>query len=139
MSTKVDVYFNLHKKCLSVRDCGTRRVIQHTDSIMLKHVEFVVSETGRQRVLRERRKNVHAFVRGYIDTTAYAGDVDVVCNTQVTYNPYNNSSFMKLADQSPIKSADHVIINGRVILASGNKLYHHHLDDCWYQRELPID
>ena len=116
----VDVYFNLHKKRLSVRDCSTHRVIFHTDSIVLKNVKFVVSETGRQRVLRERRKNVHAFVRGCIDTTAYVRDVDALCTSQVTYNPYKYSSFVKLADQSPIKSADHVIINGRVILTSGN-------------------
>lgn len=115
MSTKVDVYYNLHKKRLSVRDCETRRVLAHVDGIALKNVTFHVSESGRQRVLRDRRKNVHAFVRGYLDTTPYMRDVMDKCDVQVSYNPYKYNSFVRIVDASPIKSADHVIIQGRVI------------------------
>lgn len=120
MATKVDVYFNLHKKCLSVRDCESRRVIAHVDAIALKQATFRVSESGRQRVLRDRRKNVHAFVRGYLDTTPHMRDVVNKCDVQVTYNPYKYDSFVRVSDTSPVKQASNVIIQGRVIMATGN-------------------
>ena len=52
---KVDVYFNLHKKLLSVRHKG--RVIHHSNYVKIINPTFVVSEAGRQRVIREKRKN----------------------------------------------------------------------------------
>ena len=62
----VEVYRNLHKKCWSVRQRG--KVKLHTDYICLKDVEFKVSQKGRERVLREQRKNVHAFIKGFLHT-----------------------------------------------------------------------
>ena len=64
---RVFVYFNLHKKCLSVKALegeSKGRVIAHADSVELVNATFKVSQAGRQRVLRERRKNVHAGVVG---------------------------------------------------------------------------
>lgn len=95
---KVAVYFNLHKRQFSVKalegpDKG--KVIQHRQIILLKNVTFKVSEAGRQRVLRERKKNVHAYVIGEtFDAAARnsyenCGGVDV----EVRYNPYEASSF----------------------------------------------
>lgn len=69
---KVDVYKNLNKSremgkpIYSIRDPKTKRVICWTDKVFLSSVEFIVSKSGRNRVLREKRKNVHAFVRGSI-------------------------------------------------------------------------
>ena len=48
---KVFVYRNLHKKCYSVKDWKTKKVIAHVDNIFLKDAVFKVSEAGRQRVL----------------------------------------------------------------------------------------
>jgi hypothetical protein len=67
---KVFVYFNLHKKCFSVKaleGVNKGKVVQHTDNIVLLLPKFKVSEAGRQRVLREKRKNVHAGVVGWVD------------------------------------------------------------------------
>jgi len=65
LGTVVEVYRNLHRRCFSIRSVETGRVIGHaTDGVGLVRAEFKVSEAGRQRVLRERRKNVHAVVRG---------------------------------------------------------------------------
>ena len=54
------IYWNLHKKCFSVKYQG--RVIAYANRILAAHVEFRISEAGRQRVLREKRKNVHAYM-----------------------------------------------------------------------------
>lgn len=87
---RVRVYFNLHKKVFSVQDKKTRKVIGHTEHIVLENVKFIVSESGRQRVLREKKKNVHAFVEGEVN---YMGKFDMM-KSNVTYNPYKYSSFM---------------------------------------------
>lgn len=89
---KLYVYWNLHRKCFSVRYKG--KVIEHTDRIYLKDVEFKVSEKGRRRVLAERKKNVHAFVCGYRRPSRdylREGSISVF---PVKYNPYENDSFI---------------------------------------------
>lgn len=71
---RVFVYFNLHKKCWSIRAMeGNQkgRVIAHAQAVELANCTFKVSEAGRQRVLREKRKNVHAGVVG--DIIAFDG------------------------------------------------------------------
>ena len=52
MLNKVEVYFNLHKKLFSVRDCKTGRVIDHTNHVAIANPQFVVRKAGRERVLR---------------------------------------------------------------------------------------
>jgi len=71
---KVFVYFNLRKRCFSVKALEGMykgRVIAHRDSLHLQDAEFKVSEKGRQRVIRERRKNVHAGVVGNWNELCY--------------------------------------------------------------------
>jgi len=58
----VETYRNLHRGCISVRRKGL--VKQCTAKIALTNATFVVQQGGRKRVLREKRKNVHAFVKG---------------------------------------------------------------------------
>lgn len=88
---KTRVYFNLHKRLFSVQEKvnGQWKVVRHTDDITLYNVTFKVSEAGRQRVLREKRKNVHAFVEGTVSPSP------LECNDPVTirYNPYRVGSF----------------------------------------------
>jgi hypothetical protein len=91
---KVFVYFNLHKKLFSVRDHATGLVVGHTDMIALENVTFKVSEAGRQRVLREKRKNVHAGVMGTVK--------DFPCPvawSTAFYNPYKYESFVDINGQ----------------------------------------
>ena len=64
---KVFVYYNLNKFLWSVKslDGPTKgRVIAHADKLLLRDITYEVSEAGRQRVLREKRKNVHAGIVG---------------------------------------------------------------------------
>jgi len=64
---KVFVYWNLPKECWSVKALnGTRKgkVIYHAEQVRVANPVGKVSEAGRQRVLREKRKNVHAGIVG---------------------------------------------------------------------------
>lgn len=117
-TTKSDIYYNLHKHCLSVRQRGI--VVAHLDSVALRNVEFKVSEAGRQRVLKEKRKNVHATVRGEIQEWDHR--YEAMDGIEITYNPYKYSSFVVKSTGSPVKGAEHVAIQGRRVIAWGLRL-----------------
>lgn len=106
---KVKVYFNLRKKLFSIQHKGL--VIAHKDKVMLTNAQFKVNESGRQRVLKEKRKNVHAFVIG--EWSDYLEEV--IDAQEVTYNPYKYSSFVFKNDLTPIDKADKVWLNNRTI------------------------
>lgn len=113
---RVFVYFNLHKKLFSVKALEGEfrgRVVAHCDEIYLENATFRVSEAGRQRVLKERRKNVHAGVAGeWVEHghTAASGQA-------VTYNPYRYTSFVVKATETPVFKAHRVWLKNRTITA----------------------
>lgn len=117
MRTKTEVYFNLHKKMLSVRVNG--KVVAHAPAITLDNPTFHVSEAGRQRVLKNRRKNVHAWVRGDWNNYLHTGISQIIPenSVEVTYNPYKYSTFVLAKDGTPIKNARYAAIHGRKIYA----------------------
>jgi hypothetical protein len=115
---KVFVYFNLHRKLFSIKALEgdmKGRVIAHRQQVLLNDATFKVSEAGRQRVIRERRKNVHAGVSG-----TWFGDDDVqgrtiafttINGSAIMYNPYRYSTFVHLYGEHPITSARLVALN----------------------------
>ena len=111
---KVEVYRNLHRNCWSVRSSETGRVIDHVKSITLIDAKLVVRPAGREKVLREKRKNVHAFIKGTIDnfTSLQSQPVEIV------YNPYKHTSFVIRATGEPITTAEVVglTLNGKAYL-----------------------
>lgn len=120
--TRVEVYRNIHKSrragrpVYSVRDAKTKRVIAHESLIVLTDAKFKVSEAGRQRVLREKRKNVHAVIEG---TWVEPGSIDMSGpNLVVLYNPYKFSTFVADATKQPVHTAPIVEI-GLAVLAWG--------------------
>jgi hypothetical protein len=105
------VYFNLHKRCFSIKaleGAMKGRVIAHRDQALLFDAKFKVSEAGRQRVLKEKRKNVHAGVVGeWIDSSGDYATIDAVAinGSAITYNPYKYSTFVHLFGEHPIGMA----------------------------------
>jgi hypothetical protein len=116
---RVFVYFNLHRKCLSVKALeGERkgRVIAHADMVVLDNVTFKVSEAGRQRVIREQRKNVHAGVVGELQSmginTAMLNIAEALYSP-LKYNPYKFDSFVHAVNETPVRNAKRAIIASR--------------------------
>lgn len=97
-SRSVFVYKNLHKDCWSVKQDGL--VKAHTTELDLWDCHFQVNAEGRKRVLREKRKNVHAGIKGYIDCLGQ-GDLSLI-EQEVTYNPYKYDSFVKKETEEPV-------------------------------------
>jgi 5-formaminoimidazole-4-carboxamide-1-beta-D-ribofuranosyl 5'-monophosphate synthetase len=118
---KVFVYFNLHKKLFSIKAMegeNKGKVIGHSPVVLLDDVTFKVSEAGRQRVIRERKKNVHAGVMGHLN----AQGIRLVIatrdlTTKVTYNPYKYQSFVEVETSEPVLTANNaLLVNKRIYI-----------------------
>lgn len=111
----VRIYFNLRTKTLSLQTKvnGQWKVTAHPFTAYLKNVKFKVSEAGRQRVLQQRRKNVHAFVTGeLIDSLPKNYDKF----DSARYNPYELEKFQSSGKY--IDGADYAILNGRQVFVN---------------------
>jgi predicted extracellular nuclease len=99
----VEVYRNLNKRgpqgepVYSVRVKG--KVREHLSEVTLSQVTFKVSEAGRQRVLREKRKNVHATAQGI------EGGEPSGVPVRVSYNPYKGGTFYRVDNGHAVKCA----------------------------------
>lgn len=82
------VYRNLQNRLWSIMQNGL--VVAHAKRVCLRDARYHVREGGRQRVLREKCKNVHAFVIGTLSKIPKNVDF-TTCG--VSYNPYNGSHF----------------------------------------------
>ena len=91
---RVEVYWNLHRRCWSIREAGGRVIAHATCSVALRDVRWVVQPAGNRRAREEGRKNVHAFARGYIADRAEAKDFSRVPGCRLTYNPYRDTTFV---------------------------------------------
>ena len=102
---KVFVYFNLHKKLFSVKALegeNKGRVVAHLDAVVVRNATLKVSESGRQRVLREKRKNVHAGVQGDWQGEYILAKHMARTETPLTYNPYKYSTFVEKFTEKPV-------------------------------------
>lgn len=134
---RVFVYYNLHRKTLSVRAVDGRYrglVVAHANSAQIRNARFAVSEAGRQRVIREKAKNVHAGIVGEligIDAIAWLkdglsapamGEVAPCLAKEegdgmlrVTYDPYRFATFVDRSTSTPVHEAAQVDIFGKDI------------------------
>lgn len=106
-SKPVRLYKNLHKNCWSIKQ--NELVKAHSDEINLFDCKFLVNERNRQKVIKYKRKNVHAFVEGYIWNTP----LNLI--KQVSYNPYLNNYFYDVDGLTSIHNAYFVrAVNGKL-------------------------
>lgn len=107
----VDVYRNLQTGTYSARSRETDSygtVIAHPESVVVKDATLVVNEAGRQRVVEQNRKNVHAYVRGEVGNpqTIPTNPTEIV---PITYDPYTFEQFVHTKTKHPIESAEFVL------------------------------
>ena len=141
---KVFVYRNLQRKCWSVKALNGEnrgRVILYASSVDLSPATFKVNEAGRQRVLKEQQKNVHAGVEGWLlmahvikerypsypkqrETTNDTGwdgvNDDGYVWREVTYDPYKYGSFVHTDDLSPVIDQHEVVLDNDMKVRSMN-------------------
>ena len=89
-SQKVEVYKNLHNGLFSVRQNGL--VVAHVESIVLSYPKIKINEKGRQKVIKDKAKNVHAFITGFPNSVNKCFTIDD--KHAITYNPYKFKTFV---------------------------------------------
>ena len=108
------VYRNLNSTCnenkYSVMQNGL--VVAHTNQLQLKDVKFIIRPSGKQRAIKTKERNVHAFIRGYVKDFDVP-NIDMLF--QLKYNPFNDTKFNIQTNITKIKryidSCKLVIIN----------------------------
>lgn len=127
---KVKVYRNLHNGLYSIQQGGL--VLGHAARVALKGASFTVSEAGRQRVIREGKKNVHAFAVGDLAEVygfqgfrgRHVGKLEGLNESdlpprflermkRVTYNPYKFDSFVDAETKQPMGDGLVVIMDNK--------------------------
>lgn len=89
LSKPVRVYKNLNNGMMSIQQNG--KVVCHTDYVTLRDVFFKVSEASRQRAIRDKQRNVHAFACSLVvnfDAQAITTD-----GNDISYNPFKKPYF----------------------------------------------
>lgn len=109
---RVMVYRNLHYKdevTWSGKSVELGHVMFHLPVVLMQDCKFKVSKAGRDRVLRERKKNVHAGVVG----TLAPFNIEVWDSAWVkcAYNPYKGDSFIRCDTGEPVFEAKKVLID----------------------------
>lgn len=112
----VEVYRNLHypNRTWSVKSGRTKRVVARREFVLIKDATLVVRESGRQRVIKEKRKNVHAAVVG-----TWVRDKKIIERIlkkksrmkHVTYNPYEHNLFTETETLSPVAVAGWALLD----------------------------
>lgn len=110
---QVKIYKNLHNGLFSVMQ--NNLVVAHIESFTLNNVVFKVNESGRQRVIKEKKKNVHAFICGLLVDVNQALSQDKL--STISYNPYKASNFYFKGDNNFNK----VLLNDFEIVQGDNK------------------
>lgn len=105
----VRVYRNLHKNSFSVVQHGL--VVAHMDQLCLRDAKPYVNETGRQRVIKNKRKEVHAWIEGTL-----CQDPAPRNRLLVKYNPYKHSRFCigPEGQEQALVSASHIWLEDKI-------------------------
>lgn len=112
---KVAVYWNFHKKIFSIqsRDKETYGlVVSHLKSAVVALPKFVIRQAGREKVLKEKKKNVHAYIVGHlikdVPMSFTNWDEEKGYNSRarlISYNPYKDTTFVTVDTKEEVSSA----------------------------------
>jgi hypothetical protein len=124
---KAFIYWNFHKKVFSVKFKG--RVIAHATHILAEDAEFRVSEAGRQRVLTEGCKNVHAYIVCDLAKLHCASAHTNLSCTRLYWSSYSDTLVNRVRDYgyrvryNPYESGSFIVENGYGRIKSAQLVY----------------
>lgn len=99
----VDVYRNLLRKCVSIRQHG--KVTGYAQSVVLRDVTLRVRPAGVQRIRRRHEREIVAYVQGALESSSDNATLSLPADAQrVLFNPYEHDTFV-LQDGTPVLTA----------------------------------
>jgi hypothetical protein len=104
------------------------RVVDVVDAAVVRDARFVVSEAGRQRVIRDKAKNVHAFVQGELGKTFKLNSLPVASdgnallpqqnlNSRIDYDPYKMKAMRREDCKESVKDSKLVVASPAGVFA----------------------
>ena len=99
----ISVYWNLHEHRFSI--VQDNKVVRHLLGFGLRDCVLRVQPAGNARVRDEMRKNVHAYIKGMLDSHVGCFVREV---GKATYNPYKHESFVMVDTGEPVYEADFI-------------------------------
>jgi hypothetical protein len=101
-------YRNLNNGLMSLQQKVGKSwlVVGHTDNLILKNVTFYVSEASRQRVIANKRKNVHAWASGTLERPK---DCNLDRYKEIYYCPFSQPHFT-FKDNTAIVRAASILV-----------------------------
>jgi len=111
----VNVFRNLHKKGhFSITQSGM--LLAYGTCIKLVDCKFHINENGRIKVTQQRKKGVHAWVKGaFYDI----GEHSVEGFDELYYDPYFTLGFMSMSNGHIVRSAQSVVCKNNRCYAKG--------------------
>jgi len=114
-----DLHVNLNTGGLSV--LGTKKpyygkVVKHCDTARVYNPTLRVRQGGNARAVKEKRRNVHAFVRGVADTAA---NVEAELKSSryrvIRYNPFMHDYFFDAENEKKVIGGEIAVLKGKIM------------------------
>ncbi len=95
------------------------RVVGHVTDCVIRNVSFTVKEPARQRVIRDKQKNVHAWGEGVL-----IGHLNPTAPTplRLSYDPYKNSTFVDGRTGRTVTSCSLLVVQNNEVFISQDAL-----------------
>ena len=112
MKAQHDIYRNLHTHTWSQVDRSTGLVASHPHEALILDASFVVQPAGNKKVRKDKKKHVHAFVRGRSFSEHLPNTLEDIGDgwQRITYNPYKHTTFVLVEGEIPVRSAKAVVL-----------------------------
>lgn len=110
----VRVFKNWQRGCYSIMQDGVVRASAR--EVSLQSVEFLVRASGRARMLKLKRRNVHAYAVGLLDAYLHPDEpsaLPALDGRVAFYDPYRFDAFVDRDTLQPVLSADRALLTER--------------------------
>lgn len=115
------IYRNLQTGTMSIQQKVDKSwlVVGHLTNAAIEYPKFHISQAGKARVIRDKRKNVHAWAEGrLVGISADSSNLQ-----EVYYCPYNTDQFLWKNTREPIESTSLlVVIDNQVLCDRVNQM-----------------
>lgn len=113
----IRIYRNLNNGTMSVqaKEGKSWKVVGHVTEAIVSGVVFKIQEGGRQRVIRDQCKNVHAWGEGVLLSRV---DESILAPIPLGYNPYTDSTFLQRGTQHPIHTCKYLVVRNNLVFVS---------------------
>ncbi len=101
-----EIYYNLNKHVFSIR--AKKTPVCYARTVRVDNPKFVVRQGGRNAVLRDKQKNVHAFLKGEMQELTSKPSIDGL--RKISYDPYRHGFFFDVYTEEPIHEALYAVL-----------------------------